>query len=432
MSTTDVELKSINVDNLDTGTLICTNITLNGNDIDQYVAQGEEIATYFSVDMDTNSLSLQSAYNTLKTTPRGGPSQGIISAPSGTLSSTTSVNNLTSISSYTNQYMTIANNASNTMKLDTTSSSGRWAINKSTNPTAQTVEVQGTMSTNGVQQNGDISTYMINVTSTSTASVIPLVNFLSPNITNGGYVNLVQGRSSAQGSNNSTLNFQYSGDQSTSNVVTVLPQSSGSGINNLYLYNDRLVYAGSFGTDAVTASTGYFSCPTITKTSTPVMAMIVSSKQSLSNSKLSLSFGAKHPYLDDGTTTISGSKGIHSGLGLEYDSVTRIMTYTGTTTRFFRVNCQVTFTHEDASYDGKQGIRIRDSANDATYLCAVDQPGTDDNNSGVPSLCLKATCIWKATANATIDFQAYATDNQYIEPNTDTAGRWTYFSVCLI
>lgn len=431
MSTTDVELKSINVDNLDTGTLICTNITLNGNDIDQYVAQGEEIATYFSVDMDTNSLSLQSAYNTLQTTPRGGPSQGTVVAPAATLSSTTSIENLTSISSYTNQYMTIANNASNTMKLDT-NSGGRWAINKSTNPTAQTVEVQGTMATNGLQQNGDISSYMITVSSTSTASVIPLLYFLSPNITSGGYVNLIQGRNSSAGSNQSTLNFQYSTDQSTSNVVTILPQNTGTGILNVSFYNDRLSYAGSWGTDAVTASTGYFTCPMITKTATPLMAMIVSSKQSFSNTSISLSFGAIHPYLDDGTTTISGSKGIHSGLGLQYDSVTKIMTYTGTTTQFFRVNCQVTFTHEDASFDGKQGLRIRDSANNASYLCAVDQAGTDDNNSGIPSLCLKGTCIWKATANATIDFQAYATDNQWIEPNTDTGGRWTYFSICLL
>lgn len=407
-------LSDLTVDNLDAETITCTDLTINGKDIDQYVEEGNRLLSYFTVDSDVNSLTLKSPYTVMTASMDGADGLGSLTATSADIQSVSSIENIKTITAPSTFIQLKGANAQT--RINTTSGSGRMSVNQSSNPTGNNLDVNGSFHTNGLTVSSSGTSSLVTVTNTTSGvnTYVPYTVFSSNMSTNGSIVNLLSGKSATAG-NYGTTKFVYTGDQDTGNYVELSCTLSGS--IPLYLRNDRLSYTGNIETSSTSTTVSYpLTVGSLYKLSPPVMSVLLTTSQSVSAGVVK--YQSIYTDMDNGTsgTTVF----TNSNLGLEYTPSTGIFRYTGTTTRFFRIFVQAFFTNV---LEDERSIEIRDSANTAKNL------GRTLQASKLGS-CLQCSALWKPSTNGTFDtFPGSASSGVSLVYG---GGRYTYVTIHML
>jgi hypothetical protein len=409
-------LSELVVDNLDSGTITCTDLTINGKDIDQYVQEGNRLSTYFTIDTDANTITLKSPYTLLTASMDGSDGLGTLTATSADIESVSSIENIKTIKA-PSTYIQLKGASAQT-RINTTSGSSRMSVNQSSNPTGSTLDVNGIFHTNGLRQDYSGASAMVTCTNTTTGATggttyVPYTIFSSNVSSSGGWVNTWSGKNDTAG-NYATTKFVYSGDGNTGNYIELNCTYSGS--KALYLRNDRLSYAGDIECSSTSTTVSYpLTVGSLYKLSPPVMSVLLTTSQTVSAT--SIKYQSIYTDLDNGTSGTTTFT--NSNLGIEYTPSTGIFKYTGSTTRFFRIFVQAFFNNV---LEDERSVEIRDSANTAKNL------GRTLQGSKLGS-CLQCSALWKPSTDGTFDTSAGAATNSSIIYGS---GRYTYLTIYMI
>lgn len=417
MTSTQVELKTLDVDNLDSYSVTSTNLSINGKDIDQYITQGNKLNSFFTIDKNANTLTMKSPYTTFTTTMDGYNGTGKIVGTTADLISVSNISNLTNIQPLSGTNLSILNNNLDAIRLASSSGTGRFTVNKTSAPsTSYIAEIIGTFRSNGLQINTSSSTSpIVATTDTSTGTTFNPYQFLYNTIASGGKVRLIQGRNNTTG-NYSQIDFVYLGNNSSSNYISINVPNATQSIP-LKIYSDRVTFDGPI---INSSTTGLFETNYLVKSNVNVMSMILNTSQNVTGG--STKFDSVYGDFDNGTLP----SGVHFGfyhptLEINYYTATGIFQYYGTTTRYFQVYIQ---THFNVVQGGERSCTVRESANNSVYLAVTTMKGTENQ----ASTCIPTSFIWKATNGSSFDVVAGANVTSALT-GKDTSGRFNYIMI---